>query len=142
MLDAPSVDDRHFPLVFISYPVSLTGAGFDSILPHLDRLYGRGRLAIVADINPIVTAPATLRAHVARQVDGLTSRHPRTCLAEAVVARSPFVRGVFTAYSWLKADKSYPSRAFPALKDAYLWAAEVLRGNGVFVPGDAPSWAI
>ena len=127
------VVDR-FPLVRIIYPDVMTFDEIDRFLSDLEPVYARGRLAILADIGNIAQGPAQQRRHLAAGIDRLTTRHPGICVAEAAVAASMATRGLFTAYVWIKRDKSYPSRVFAQMADATRWVEGELTAAGLSLP--------
>lgn len=131
------INTDYHPLVLVTYPPVLILSEFDAYISQLRPVYQRGKLALLADLragNP-VRYSANDRKHLASAVDGLTLEFPNAVVAEAVVTSSAVFRGVFTAYNWLKKDRSYQSKCFTSTAVAVDWATEQLAEAGLQVKG-------
>lgn len=129
----PAFDLDAFPLVVITYPSYMTHAEADAYAEQLDRVLQRGRIGTVVDIRPIDSSAVTStdRKHLAAVVDAVTRARAGALVAEAIVLDSPVLRGLYTAYCWLRVDRSYPSRAFAGVAPARSWVTAELTKAGV-----------
>ncbi len=127
------IKTQRFPVVELVFPANPEPTDVQVFLDDLLPVFKRGKMAFVSDINLLKNAQvnAKMRQDLAEGIDRLVRAYPDHLLAEAVVASSPITRGIFTAYSWLKHNKAYPSRAFSTKQQAEIWAIEQLKKNGV-----------
>lgn len=128
---AITVASSRFPLVFVTYPAQVGLADLPPFLAELEAVYQRGRLAVVADIGRIANASAAERQAAARGIDAITTKYAGRVVAEAVVTPSALLRGFVTAYTWMKSDKSYPTRCFATRAEAVVWATSRLTEEGI-----------
>ena len=131
------INDRFFPLVFVIFPSQASEAMVDDYAARLEATYKRGRFIGVSSIDNIIGSSPALRKRLASRIDDLTTRYPGTVACEAAIAKSAIVRGLFTAYSWIKSDKGYPSRCFGSFESAIVWAREEGAKVGLVVSADA-----
>lgn len=125
--DGFAVDASRLPLLFVVFPKRATAEDIDAHMARLLRLFQEhGPYALVADIDAIDPRAATpvLRTRFAEGVDHLAARG--AFLAEAVVASSALVRGVFTAYSWFRQRKPYPISCFATRAEALVWSRQII----------------
>ena len=129
----PRLDLTEFPLVVITYAASMTAQEADTYGVELATLLARGKVGSVVDLRAVDTArvSASDRAYIAKVVDSVTKRYANTLLAEAIVLDSTVLRCMYTAYSWLRVDRSYHSHAFGNVAEAKAWVREQLRQRGV-----------
>ncbi len=129
----PTIDTERFPIVRITYPAMLTEADVDEYTARLGEVLRRGKVGTVVDIRPLKpgTVGAADRQYLAAAVDDMTRAHPGRVVVEAIVMDSAILRGLYTAYCWIRKDASYQSRAFRDLADAEAWVREVLEAQGV-----------
>jgi len=129
----PTFDTDSFPLVVITYPTSMTPTDADEYGRQLGEVLARGRVGTVVDIRALDSSVVTSRErkYLALVIDAATKAHPGALVAESIVLNSAILRGIYTAYCWLRADKSYPSRAFAGVDEARAWVFTELRAAGV-----------
>lgn len=134
MLPAFNLDA--FPLVVITYPSYMTHAEADAYAQQLAQVMQRGRIGTVVDIRAIDSSAVTStdRKYLAAVVDAVTKTRAGGLVAEAIVLDSPLLRGLYTAYCWLRLDSSYPSRAFGTVDQARVWVAAELAKAKLGVP--------
>ncbi|MFH1810686.1 MAG: hypothetical protein ABIJ09_18230 [Pseudomonadota bacterium] len=130
------IDDTGFPLVRISYPAQASLEEIEAYGTRLERVLCRGRQATVVDVRAVsvLQSGAEQRRYLAQQVDAATTRHPDTLVAEAVVLNSKILSAAYTAFNWLRADSTYPSRAFSTVEAAEGWARAQLLLAGIEAP--------
>jgi len=129
----PTIDTEALPLVRITYPALLTEADVDAYALKLRALFEEARIATVVDLRALApnAAGAAGRQYLAAAIDVVTNAHPGRLVAEAIVMDSAIIRGLYTAYCWIRKDTSYPSRAFRDMQAAELWArAEFEKSRG------------
>lgn len=133
----PTFELDAFPLVTIVYPPVMRPADADAYGDELDAVMNRGRIGTVVDLRKVDSrhAQAPDRKYLAETVDRVTRKHPDVLVAEAIVLDSAFLRGAYTAYCWLRTDRSYPSRAFGDVAQARTWVTERLKHAGVMPIG-------
>ncbi|MEQ9075112.1 MAG: hypothetical protein RLP09_14735 [Sandaracinaceae bacterium] len=127
------IDASGFPLVSIVYPADSPVEGIDRYLERIGRVFERGRFVTVVDIRAVslAVAHAANRKRVAEGIDRLTEAFPGVLVGEAVVVANGLMRGMVTAYNWLRRDKSTPTEVFTGLDDARGWARERARLAGL-----------
>jgi len=133
----PAFDLDAFPLVVITYPSYMTHAEADAYAQQLDQVLQRGRIGTVVDIRAIDSSAVTStdRKHLAAVVDAVTQARAGSLVAEAIVLDSPILRGLYTAYCWLRTDRTYPSRAFAKVEQARAWVSSELARAGAMPVG-------
>ena len=127
------IDDVRFPLVLIHYPEQASDEGIAQYGQQLEKVMGRGKLATVVDLRKVSVIPAGARQRrfLAEQVDAATLAHPGALIAEAVIFNSKLLKAAYTAFQWMRKDKSYPSQAFTEPEPAQRWAETRLREAGI-----------
>jgi hypothetical protein len=131
------IDTSAFPLVHITYPSHAELHQIDEFVEALGVIHQRGRMSVLVDINPLDSSKATPvhRKRLAEGLDALTRKNPGIVISEAVVTSSAILRGVFTAYSWLKTDRSYPSKCLHDVATALAWTEARLGKAGLSIGG-------
>jgi len=129
----PTIDSAGFPLVLITYPAHMTPEEADAYGQELGEVFTRGRVATVVDIRALDSSVVTPtdRKYLAQVVDRVTKAHPGALVAESIVLDSAILRGLYIAYSWLRSDQSYPSRAFGSVDEARAWVLKQLQEAGL-----------
>jgi len=127
-MPVPQVITDRFPLVLVVYPEEVALDDLPTFRAELRKVYARGRLAVVADIGRVRAAISTAEARtaIARVIDSVTMEFPGIVACEAIVADSAWLRGAVVAYTWLKRDRSYPTRVFKDRTAAITWARACL----------------
>jgi hypothetical protein len=129
----PAFDISALPLVVITYPSYMTLAEANAYAQQLDQVLQGGRIGTVVDIRALDSSAVTStdRKHLAAVIDAVTKARAGALVAEAIVLDSPILRGLYTAYCWLRTDRSYPSRAFAKVDQARAWVGTELTRAGV-----------
>jgi len=129
----PTIETRAFPVVRITYPALLTDRDVDGYVEALGEVLRRGRIGTVVDIRALdpKAVGAAERQYLAAAIDRMTAEHPNRLVAEAIVMNSALLRGLYTAYCWVRRDASYPSRAFRDVAAAESWVRGQLRADGL-----------
>lgn len=119
----PTIDTKSLPLVRITYPSVLSPEDVDEYAAQVGRLLSRARIATNVDIRQIdPTVPGVAgRKYLAEAVDRVTKAHPGRLIAEAIVMDSAVLRGLYTAFCWVRKDTSYVSKAFGDVVGAETW---------------------
>jgi hypothetical protein len=96
----------------------------DEFLAALTSIANRGPFVTIADARHSTSLDAALRRKL---FEGLGLIHAKgNWLAEAIVLDSPVLRGIVTAYSWVRAAKA-PLRVFATPEEADAWTRELLQ---------------
>lgn len=128
----PTIDTHDLPLVRISYPVLLTEVDVQEYASRLGHLLAQSCIGTVVDIrllDPNAVGAAD-RQYLAAAMDATTRAHPNKLIAEAIVMDSAILRGLYTAYCWIRKDTSYRSRAFGDPAEAEVWVLSELESQG------------
>jgi hypothetical protein len=119
---AATIDVSAWPLVRIGL-YSVTPQLVDAFLTQLAEIAERGPFVTVADARASSAPDANLRRQL---FAGLQRIHDRgNWLAEAIVMDNPILRGIVTAYSWVRSVKA-PLAVFSTVESAERWAIEHL----------------
>ena len=127
----PQADVSRWPIIEVHFARRSSLEELDAHFDFLEEMFRtRGRFLTVSAIDDIgpETATAVARRLVADRIDDLASRG--AFIAEFVVVRSPFMRGVFTAYSWLRKNKTHDLRAFARMEEALQAAQSYVDSGG------------
>ena len=122
-----AINTDEFPLVLIEYPRQASLEEIDAYIESLAGILARGRICTIVDIRNVsvvagkTSTTAKHRKHLATRLDEITLGHPNRIVSEAIIFDSTVMRGLYTAFSWLRKDKSYASRAFKSIKEARAW---------------------
>ncbi len=124
--------DRDFPLVRITYPAEASFEEIEDYSRRLEASLARGRQSTGVDVRAVkvLGSGAEQRRYLAEQVDAATTRHPGVLVSESVVLNSKVLSAAYTAFNWMRRDKSYSSRAFSTVTAAEVWSTEQLRSAG------------
>ena len=127
------IDTSQFPLVMIRYPAQSSKENIAKYGQELDKVMKSGPLATVVDVRKVMvfSAGAEQRRFLAEQVDAATLANPGQLVAEAVVFNSKVLKGAYTAFNWIRKDKSYESRAFTDIESARSWSQAQLADAGL-----------
>lgn len=119
----PTIDTAALPLVRITYPEMMTEEDVDEYAKRLGDLLATAHIGTVVDLRPInpTAAGAAGRRYLAAAIDGVTTKHPGRLVAEAIVMDSTILRGLYTAFCWIRSDGSYSSRPFADVPSAEAW---------------------
>jgi hypothetical protein len=124
-------DVSRFPVVIVELPAMFTLEQIDTHIANLLRLAQTcGPFAVIGNLretSPFTTTPRH-RSRFAQGTDLLASH--KALVAEGVVVPSSVVRGLFTAYYWLRKNKGHPTRCFATLDQAIEWCEEALQAAG------------
>jgi hypothetical protein len=129
------VDDTRWPLVEIHWPDgTVRSEDVDRFLAIADEHIARKShyVALHDGVRASGVDAAQRKrfaAHVDRNRNGLT----KWCVAAAIVASSPIVRGIVTAVNWMS-PPPMPQRVFAKRDDAVAWLASELRVHGLEIP--------
>lgn len=140
---ADATFDIDWPVMRITLPQTMNTEEIDAFCATISAEYSRrdGWIQVV-DLNAVqpLSVPATVRRHFAQASDEVDRRFPNGTRAQAICTESVVIRGVFTAYSWLKRHQTFKVKAFASQADAAPWVdgwAALLSGETEATRGDA-----
>lgn len=124
----PWLDDRRAPLYVVTYPVERTDPDVRAAHADIERIYRETNepVAWVVDASNVSSAPATQRKIVAEHEERVRPFARRRAAGLALVITNAFVRGIFTAVTWMTPLK-YPHKIFGDRESAIAWARDQLR---------------
>lgn len=131
LLSTPfEIDLAAFPVVWVTFPEGATLAQVDRHFQNLEAVYRElGAFVLVADINRVHVTENTAqqRARMAEGSDHLAALGAYR--GEIVVAESAVIRGLVTAYSWMRRNRDYPFACVASRGEAVAWSSQLLGGK-------------
>ena len=124
------IDQSQFPILRIRFDPENTYEELNAYLSDMEAIFAEhGKFLTITDISNLqpLKVSSRLRHRMAEGVDQLA--YKKAFIAEAVVISSPIIRGLFTAYSWLRRVSTHPLRSFRNMEEAEQWAQAILRGK-------------
>jgi hypothetical protein len=124
-----TLDESLLPILVVTYPKDMTIEMLDALFANYLRLAReRDQLAYVVDMRflDLSLVGASGRRHAAE----LHARHrkelARSSVCEARVVSSPLMRGVLTAFDWIKGEGLWPCETFATREEAVAWINQKL----------------
>ncbi len=127
------LDGSKFPLVRITLPPNPTEEDTVEVYRAYDTLLARGRHVLLVDLrklNPLF-GHARARQVTLREVEARTHVFDKMLIAEARVVSGSVVRGIVTAFEWMRRrPRSFPLEVMEDEKAALRWLNEHLAADG------------
>ena len=129
------IDDSRWPLVVVSWlGTTVTASEIDRFLQKGDEHLARREPYVALHDGVRATGiDAAQRKRLAAHVDANRAALAKYCVAAAIVASSPIVRGIVTAVNWMS-PPPMSQRVFGTRANAESWLRELLRARGVSLP--------
>ncbi len=119
------VDTKDLPLVYVHYPEEV---GSDAAIERLWERYlelaeSHSRLVFLIDMRDVHlrAAAASRRKRMGELYQQHVGRLARSCVGEARVVSSTLLRGVLTAFDWIKGESRWPCATFESEVEARMW---------------------
>ena len=119
--------DVEWPVMRITLPSTMEIPEIDDFCGTISRNYAeRDGWVQVVDMSAVqpMSVPATTRRHFASASDVVDRDFPNGTRAQAICSPSTVVRGVFTAYSWLKNHSGFEIKTFASQAEADPWVQQ------------------
>ena len=127
------LDGSKFPLVRITLPPNPTEGDTVEVYCAYDTLLARGRHVLLVDLrklNPLF-GHARARQVTLREVEARMHVFDKMLIAEARVVSGSVVRGIVTAFEWMRRrPRSFPLEVMEDEKAALRWLDEKLAADG------------
>ena len=133
MADGIELDASLFPLVRITLPPNPTEADTVAVYQQYDVHLARGRHVLLVDLRRLdpVFGHARARQVTLREVEKRNATFERTLIAEARLVSGSLVRGIVTAFEWMRrAPRHFPLEVMEDEKEALRWLHAKLEAEG------------
>ena len=132
MAGAIELDASRFPLVRITLPPNPTEADTIAVYQQYDVHLARGRHVLLVDLrklNPLFGG-AKARQATLREVEARSEIFERTLIAEVRLVRGSLVRGIVTAFEWMRrGPRGFPMEVMESEREALRWLDEKLAAD-------------
>ena len=133
------IDTSRLPILVTVLPPVFTVEAIDEFGRQLNLIFeAHGACYAITDATRLAKSTATERIHVSAIIDDLATRG--AILSECIVVSSPIVRGVITAYAWLRKKTNHPFRCVGTMEEAMAFTLAIRKANeaGAAPPAGAP----
>jgi hypothetical protein len=137
-----ALDASRFPLVRLTPPANPTEEEIVAIYREYDTHLARGRHVLLVDmrrLNPLF-GHARARQVTLREVEARMPTVERVMIAEAILVSGRIVRGIVTAFEWMrKKPRTFPLEIMEDEDEAIAWLTQQLEADGRSLPPRRPS---